>query len=66
MLQTAQTMEYGMLTHCATCTCGAPARPLADDPAWQELMRRSAETDREIEAILAEADRLVAENSHAE
>jgi hypothetical protein len=55
-----------MLQHCESCTCGAPARPLVDDPAWLALQARRAETDREIEAILAEADRLVAESRHAE
>lgn len=48
-----------MLTHCATCSCGAPARPLADDPEWLALMARRAETDAELEAMFAEAERLL-------
>lgn len=47
-----------MLQHCPGCSCGGAARPLADDPEWQALMERSAETDREILAILDECDRL--------
>lgn len=66
MLQTAQAMEYGMLKHCESCSCGATVVPLYDEPEWRALQARGAETDREIEAMFAEAERLLAEGSHAE
>lgn len=69
MLQTAQAMGGPMIVvmaperHCATCRCMQTIR-LESDPAWDALMARRAESDAEIEAMFAEAERLLEEGAH--
>lgn len=53
-----------MTEHCAGCRCSDRPAP-ENDEEWERLMARRAETDREIEAMFAEAERLLAEDSYA-